>query len=75
MSVKYRVFTNDVGPNAYSALRDITAESITDAKRKAKTMIDQETKALVLPHTLRHLWPDGISGRIKTTAQGFVVTK
>ena len=62
--MKYRVFTNDVGLNKYSALTEITANSLAEAKKKTAKMHFFESKVLVIPNDKRSLWPDGLTGKV-----------
>ncbi len=72
--MKWRVFTNDVGPNQFSALKEIEAESWDEALRKMKPLAKQlRCKVLVAPENRRDLWPDGQTGRIPTEAKRYIV--
>jgi hypothetical protein len=77
--MKWRVFTNDVGPNAYSALGEISAPSLREAKAEAKRrcsgliMDNAGLKILVLPDERKALFPDGQTGKIKREARAFIV--
>ena len=74
--MKYRVFTNDIGPNQFSCLRDITAHTLAQAKGQARQCIASwETKALVVPHSHPDLWPDSKTGTIKPEAEAYIVTR
>lgn len=66
--MKYRVFTNDVGPHSYSGLKDVVAVNISEAKKYALKAAPFGCKVLVLPHSLRSLWPDKFTGAIDGTA-------
>ena len=64
---KYRVFTNDVGLNQYSAYCEVKASSDAEALLKgAKVCLHMPpgTKILVLSNNRRDLWPHGITGRV-----------
>lgn len=63
----YRVFTNDVGPNAYSALCDITASNQDQACQRAARRAQRfaPVKVLAMPENKRSDWPNGQTGRIK----------
>jgi hypothetical protein len=76
--MKYRIFTNDVGPNAYSALCEVSAESLREAKAKAQIVCRElpsrhNLKVLVIPNDRRDLWPDGKTGKISADARPFIV--
>ena len=72
--MKYRIFTNDVGPNAYSALQDIEAKNLEAAKIEAAGIAGMYAcKALVLPHDRKDLFPNGQTGKIKPEARAFIV--
>jgi hypothetical protein len=81
-SMKYRIMSNDVGPNAYSGLADIQADTLEAAKKKAvrrfghlsvdPRRLDGSLRLLVLPHDKFHLH-NGTTGRIVAEAQQYVV--
>lgn len=72
--MKYRLFTNDVGPEQFSALRDIDANSdaaaLTEARKVAEYL---QCKVLAIPHSLSALWPNGKTGRISAKARHFMI--
>jgi hypothetical protein len=64
---KYRVFTNDVGPNQYSAYCEVKASSDDEALSKgmkACNYMQSGTKVLVLSNNRKDLWPHGKTGRV-----------
>lgn len=69
--MKWRIFTNDVGPNQYSALTDVTAPDLQAALKKIPAGLEKGTKILCLPHKAMALWPDGKSGRVSDKALEF----
>lgn len=79
--MKYRIMSNDVGPNAYSALAPVEAETLAEAKRKAVRRFgnlptdpdrrDQTLRLLVIPESRLYLH-DGQTGKIKAEAQQYV---
>lgn len=69
--MKYRVFTNDVGPNQFSALREIDARFDDEALLKGVrdcNGLPSGTKILVLSEQRRDLWPNGKTGRVPKEA-------
>ena len=64
--MKYRLFTNDAGPNGYSALKDIEAKSIESACIKARTHLWRGEKGILLPLQEKPYWPD--TGKTPPTA-------
>ncbi len=70
--MKYRIFTNDVGPNKYSCLRVIEARSNDEAARKAALRIPFRCKMLVIPDNRRDLGPNGQTGVIPRESQKYV---
>lgn len=76
--MKYRVFSNDIGLNAYSALATLSAPSLgeakLDAKRRWSTLPSfHKLKILVLPEDRKDLWPDSITGKIRRAAEVYIV--
>lgn len=71
--MKYRVFTNDVGPDQYSALREIDAPTLKDALAIAASDLGltKGTKFLCLTRDQAELWPHGFSGRVPAAALKF----
>lgn len=72
--MKYRVFTNDVGPSRFSAYRDVEAPN-DEAALKAAALVCSRLafrasggKILVLPHDKRGIWPNGNTGAVKAGA-------
>lgn len=69
----FRLFTNDVGPNRYSALMPARAANQEDANRfalaKAKRL---GCKAVALPENRPDLWPDGHTGELPAAAKRLV---
>ena len=64
---KYRVFTNDVGPNQYSAYCEVKASSDAEALLKGAKACNHMlsgTKILVLSNKRRDMWPHGKTGRV-----------
>jgi hypothetical protein len=62
----YRVFTNDVGPSRYSALRQVNAGSLRGAlEQAARGGLPKGTKILCIPEDRMDLMPNGQSGRVK----------
>lgn len=73
--VKYRVFTNDVGPLKFSAFRDINAATDAGALIKAARLVNLPgVKILALPHHRPELWPDGKTGAIPEEAKNYMGT-
>lgn len=83
---KYRVFTNDLGPDAFSGYMDLKASNLLEAKAEALRHTAALTcggnrgvgffetwplKVLVIPHFRRELWPDGETGEIPEGARPF----
>jgi len=69
--MKYRIFTNDVGPDQYSCFLVIHADSPAEAERTAKAEIGsyfdkfrRKVKILVIPDDRKDLMPDGKTGRL-----------
>jgi len=66
--LKYAVFTNDVGPNAYSRYSyDVEASKDEAALKMAADLVKRfaPVKVLALPHNAKFLWPDGQTGKLK----------
>jgi hypothetical protein len=65
--LKYAVFTNDVGPNAYSRFCDVEASNDENGLQKAAARVSgfAPVKVLALPHNVKFLWPDGQTGKVK----------
>jgi hypothetical protein len=65
--LKYAVFTNDVGPNAYSRFCDVEASNDETGLQKAAARVVRfaPVKVLALPHNVKLLWPDGQTGKVK----------
>ena len=63
---KYRVFTNDVAQNRYSAFCDVDAGTLEAAKVKALAKVNHACRVLVLSHYAKNLWPKGRTGEIDT---------
>jgi hypothetical protein len=68
--VRYRVFTNDIGPDRFSCFGAVDADSQNDANAKARTMTYKlpgcgyPFKYLALAENRKDLWPDGKTGRL-----------
>jgi hypothetical protein len=72
--MRVRYFTNDVGPNAYSALRSENVASIEVGKTRARAVAENlACKVLVVPEDRRDLWPNRETGRIPRAALAYVV--
>lgn len=73
--MKFRVFTNDVGPNAYSCLMSLSAKDQNEANRKARRIAGKlDCKAVALPESRRELWPDGQTGLLPAESKRLVVS-
>jgi len=69
--MKYRVFTNDIGPKQYSAFCMVDAASKEEAEQKAFIIVRGSRNAdgrwvevLVIPDNRKDLMPDGKTGRL-----------
>lgn len=69
--MKYRVFTNDIGPGRYSCFCLIDADSDEQAQRIAESRCKglqnfngRAVKVLVIPDDRKDLMPDGKTGRL-----------
>ena len=68
--MKYRIFTNDVGPNAYSALCEVDATSVNGALKKAantNSCIRTSEKILAIPTNKLHLVNGSTGGITEST--------
>jgi hypothetical protein len=76
--MKFKVMTNDIGPNAYSCFMDIEAGDLRSAKEHAKRKCHglptdgYPLRILVLPFDKLHLH-DGRTGKIHRDAECFIV--
>lgn len=68
--MKFRMFTNDVARNRYSALRDCEANTPSAALKKTAVGLPAGTKLLALPYSRPDLWPDRTTGRIPPNMPG-----
>jgi len=66
----YRVFSQDVGPSGFSAIKDVTAESPRAAVAKVKPAWKGE-KMIALPYSRRDLWPNNKTGAVPCEALEF----
>lgn len=73
--MRYRLFTNDVGPMAFSCLKLIDATCLEMAKSHARRIArDLGCKVLVLPDDdSSRLMPNGRTGEIPVQARSFIV--
>lgn len=68
--MKYRVFTNDIRPDQFSAFCFVEADSQGEANDKAHARTrtlpscGYPFKYLALAENRRDLWPDGRTGRL-----------
>jgi len=69
--MKYRVFTNDVGPDQYSAFCMVDGASKEEAEQAAFIKVrglqnadGRQVKVLVIPDDRKDLMPDGKTGRL-----------
>lgn len=69
----YRIFTSDIGPMQFSALKDVdTADPFKTIEDVAARF---STVALALPHTRRDLWPDGQTGKLSEDCIKFIAAR
>ncbi len=81
----FKVFTNDVGPNQYSAFKRIEAASQDEADERAAKLTqmlptdprrnDQTLRVLAILETRTDMMPDGQTGRLPKTFNGTILTK
>ena len=72
MEQQFRVFEQDVGDSGYSALDDVTAETMIDAWNQATRLHPQIKGLICLPHSRRDLWPNWKTGELSAEAARFV---
>lgn len=73
---RYRIFTNDIGPHAYSALRDVVAPTVSEAIAKGwKGRLPTGVKVIACDHEQKQWWPDGKTGKLPYGAGAHVGAK
>jgi hypothetical protein len=77
--MRFRVFTNDVGPKRFSALRDVTAATFDSALEETAQRLANIAKhaprrlmVAIIPHDQRELWPNGKTGVLPDAAFDYV---
>jgi hypothetical protein len=67
---RYRIFTNDVGPDAYSCFESVDADSAQEAVERSKVSgWDNDVKVLAIPESRPEDMPDGQTGKLSIAAK------
>jgi hypothetical protein len=70
--IKYRIFSEDVGPGKFSAVEEVTApnprEAILPFCTDKKRRLWYGQRVIALPDNRRDLWPDSKTGTVPSEA-------